>query len=235
MVDYTYVGRELDLFAEASVWKSHLRRQVGPFLGPEVLEVGAGHGGTTRVFCSPGFTRWVCLEPDASLAARLASAIDAGELPACCSQIVGTLDQMRERAAFDTLLYIDVLEHIEDDRAEILHAAEMLRPGGYLVVLAPAHQWLTSPFDHAVGHFRRYSKASLRAVGPPGLDLVRLAYLDAAGLLASLGNRLVLKRSSPNSRQIKFWDKWLVPVSRVVGPVIRYTVGKSVLGVWRKP
>jgi hypothetical protein len=234
MSDYKYIGEELDLFAAATVWKSYVRRQVGPYLGREVLEVGGGHGGTTRVFCTPEFTRWVCLEPDAALASRLSAAIEAKELPSCCSLVVGTLDDVRGQEPFDSLIYIDVLEHIEDDRGEMARAAEFVRPGGHVVVLSPAHQWLFTPFDEAIGHYRRYSKASLRAVGPPGMDLVRLSYLDSVGLLASLGNRLMLKQSSPNPRQIAVWDKGMVPVSRVLDPVIRHTVGKSVLGVWRK-
>jgi SAM-dependent methyltransferase len=235
MADYTYVGRELDLFAAATVWKAYVRRQVAPYLGPEVLEVGAGHGGTTRALIAPGFARWVCVEPDAALASRLGASIASGELPPCCSLIVGTLDQAGDQKPFDSLIYIDVLEHIEADRAELARAADLLRPGGYLVVLAPAHPWLMTPFDLAVGHYRRYSKASLRAVGPPGLGLVRLSYLDTVGLLASLGNRLMLHQATPGPRQIAIWDKWMVPLSRIVDPVIRYSAGKSVLGVWRKP
>ena len=74
-----------------------------------------------------------------------------------------------------------------------------------------------------------------REIAPPGLDSVRLAYLDAIGLLASLGNKLVLRRSMPNPGQIAVWDKIMVPLSRLVDPILGHTVGKSVLGIWRKP
>ena len=79
---FTYVGSELDLFSEAKNWKSYFRDQLSPYLGEDVLEVGAGLGGTTRVLCRGDERHWVCLEPDASLAARLERDIRSGSLPA---------------------------------------------------------------------------------------------------------------------------------------------------------
>jgi SAM-dependent methyltransferase len=234
MTDYTYAGAELDLFAAALTWKSYLRRRVEPYLGRAVLEVGAGLGATTRVLCRGDQDRWVCLEPDADLAGRLAEELRAGRLPACCQLRVGTLAGRAPQPEFDTLLYIDVLEHIEDDAAELAGAAGWLRPEGHLVVLSPAHQWLYTPFDAAIGHFRRYTKRTLAALTPPGLDLVRLNYLDSVGMLASLGNRLVLHRAMPDPKQIAVWDRVMVPVSRVLDPLLAYSLGKSVLGVWRR-
>jgi SAM-dependent methyltransferase len=234
MQAYNYVGSELDLFAGATVWKSYFRRQIRPYLGTEVLEVGAGIGGTTRLLCRGDEARWVCLEPDAELAGRLGRSIDEGAMPACCRVVVGTLEQVKDEPRFDTLLYIDVVEHIEDDRTELARAAERLRPGGHLVVLSPAHQGLYTPFDAAIGHFRRYTKASLRALTPEGTEPVRMAYLDSVGLLASLGNRVLLHSAQPTPRQIAFWDRVLVRASRIADPLLGYSVGKSVLGIWRR-
>ena len=234
MAAYSYVGSELDLFAEARRWKAYLRRQIAPCYGPDVLEVGAGIGGSTRVLIDPSTRRWVCLEPDPALADAITSAIGAGALPPCCEVVVGALDALPAGACFDTVLYIDVLEHIEDDRGELARAARVLKPGGRLVVLSPAHQYLFTPFDEALGHCRRYSKSSLRATAPSGLILDRLSYLDSAGMLLSLGNRLILRSAAPTRRQIAFWDGVVVPVSRVIDPILGYHVGKSVLAVWHK-
>jgi SAM-dependent methyltransferase len=231
---YTYVGTELDLFAAAERWKAYVRRQVSPYLGRQVLEVGAGHGGTTRVLCDGAAERWLCLEPDSSLADRLIAAISAGELADCCEPRIGTLADLDEDEQFDTILYMDVLEHIADDRVELIRAADRLKAGGHLIVLAPAHQWLFTPFDEAIGHYRRYTRSTLRAAGPDGVDLIKLAYLDAVGLLASLGNRLVLRSSMPNPAQIAVWDRLMVPLSCLLDPCLGYSLGKSVLAVWKK-
>ena len=114
-------------------------------------------------------------------------------------------------------------------------ASHRIKPGGYLVVLSPAHPFLYTPFDQAIGHYRRYTRDSLLALNPPGLEVAQMRYLDSAGMLASLGNRLVLKQSMPTRRQIAFWDKFLVRVSTVSDSLLGFRLGKSVLGVWRKP
>ena len=119
MTEYAYAGSELDLFAAATNWKAYFRSHLEPYLGSEVLEVGAGLGGTTRLLCRGRQRRWVCLEPDRELADRLARSVRDGTLPSPCEVIVGTLDQIAGQAPFDTLIYIDVLEHIEDDRGEL--------------------------------------------------------------------------------------------------------------------
>ena len=233
-VSFVYVGTELDLFAAALRWKTYVKSQVA-VSGPAGAGGWSGPWRHDACICGDGPGRWVCLEPDSSLADRLIAAIYAGELPDCCEARIGTLADLNDGDRFDTILYMDVLEHIADDRAELARAADQLRPGGHLVVLAPAHEWLFTPFDEAVGHYRRYTKLTLQAAGPGGLPLARLAYLDSVGLLASLGNRLALKSSMPSPVQIAIWDRLMVPLSRLADPLLRYSVGKSVLAVWKKP
>lgn len=230
-----YTGSELELFAGAANWKNYLKAELSPCLGEAVLEVGAGIGGTTAFLYGPPARRWLCLEPDPALAAELVSKIGSGALPRTCETLNGTLADLGAGDSFDTILYVDVLEHIADDSGELRLAAARLRPAGRLVVLAPAHQGLFSEFDRGVGHFRRYSKDSLGALRPGGLRTLRLDYLDSAGLLASWGNRLLLRQALPTPGQIALWDRLLVPVSRLLDPLLGRRLGKSVLAVWEKP
>ncbi len=69
-----------------------------------------------------------------------------------------------EDGAFDLILALDLLEHVErDDRlVEEFHRA--LRPGGHAIITVPAHQWLWSEHDEALHHYRRYSAAQLRGL-----------------------------------------------------------------------
>lgn len=234
MITQAYVGSELELFSRATCWKSYVSRSVAPYLGARVLEVGAGIGTTTAALCRQPHEAWICLEPDATQAGEIRQRKEAGELPACCEVRVGTLEGMDTQEWFDSILYMDVLEHIADDQAECRRAAAHLRPGGHLVILSPAHQSLFTPFDAAIGHYRRYSKQSLACAVPTELQRVSLRYLDSVGLLASLSNRLFLRQSMPTARQIAVWDKCLVRASRLMDPLLMYCLGKSVLGIWRK-
>lgn len=234
MSDSTYVGNELALFAKAKRWKAYVYSALRRQLGDRVLEVGAGIGKTTTAFCRGRHKEWVCLEPDSDQVCRISALIDAGILPDFCRAARGTIDQLPESQRFDSILYIDVLEHIEDDATEVRRARDRLEPGGHLIVVSPAHQWLFTPFDEAIGHWRRYTKASLESVVPEGLIRVRLAYLDSIGLLASIANLLVLRQAMPTSRQISTWDTLMVPASRLIDPITFHRIGKSVIGIWRK-
>ncbi len=228
--DFRYAGEELALFAGATNWKRYWSHQVIPYLRGDVLEVGAGLGSNTRHLRSPQQRRWVCLEPDHALLAQLKN--NTADLS--CEPRAGKLAHLPDGESFDAILYIDVLEHIEDDAAELQRAAQHLRIGGYLVVLSPAHPALFSAFDAALGHYRRYTKATLAAAAPPALRIEHTRYLDSGGCLLSLANRFLMQQSLPTEEQIRFWDRSVVPLSRVVDPLLGHSVGRSVLAVWRK-
>jgi SAM-dependent methyltransferase len=223
-----YGGSELKLFERASNWKAYWRDQIARFIRGQVLEVGAGIGTNTLALASLSYERWTCLEPDEALASRIT--LPPGGRHAISA---GTVNHLPADAKFDSILYIDVLEHIEDDRDEMARASARLNPGGTLIVLAPAHPFLFTPFDRAIGHYRRYTLTSLCAAAPDTLRIEELVYLDAAGMLASAANRLLLRSAMPTERQILAWDRLLVPVSRRIDPIFAGRVGKSVLGIWR--
>jgi hypothetical protein len=225
-----YVGTELELFANATQWKGYFARSIARWVRGDVLEVGAGIGANTEELHGPAVRSWLSLEPDASLAAQATRAL--GALPNC-RVVVGTTGSA-ELGTYDSVLYIDVLEHIEDDREELERAAALLKDGGHLVVLCPAHQALYSELDKAVGHFRRYDVKSLTACGPSTLILESAYYLDSVGMLASLANRALLKQGTPSLSQIRFWDRFMVPLSRLLDPCVGRRLGKSVVAVWRR-
>lgn len=232
--DYEYIGDELELFKHATNWKGYMLSILRPFIRGSVLEVGAGIGGTTQLLCTTGVSSWTALEPDPSLGVTFNENMANVELPVRVDLKACTIADLEPMPGFDCIIYIDVLEHIEEDKLELEMAARLLATDGRLVVLSPAHQFLYSPFDKAIGHFRRYSAQDLIALRPPGVGLELIRYLDMIGLCASSANKLLLKQSLPNARQLWVWDKIMVPVSKLVDPVFRYRFGKSVLAVWRK-
>ncbi|MCG8587481.1 MAG: class I SAM-dependent methyltransferase [Pirellulales bacterium] len=232
---FEYVGDELETFAHAVHWKNYFQHSISEFIRGDVLEVGAGIGATTRALCTGSEDHWVCLEPDAQLAEQLVKSASADPMPVEPEVVIGCVSDLPAERSFDAILYIDVLEHIEDDAGELARAAEHLNPGGHLIVLSPAHQMAFSEYDAAIGHYRRYNKSMLRAVEPNGLRRVRLFHLDSLGLMLSLANRFVLRSDDPKPSQIKFWDRWVVPCSRVLDPLVGRSFGRSIVGVWQKP
>jgi SAM-dependent methyltransferase len=227
-----YIGGELELFAAASNWKSYVAAQLAPYIEGRVLEVGAGIGGNILTLCGDRVTHYLALEPDDRLAAVIQRRLDDGELPATVSVMRGTLARLTDEK-FDTILYVDVLEHIAEDRAELAHAARHLASNGHLIVLSPAHQYLFSPFDRAIGHVRRYSRSGLAALTPAACRIARVRMLDSAGFGLSLGNRLLLRASMPTQAQIRFWDRVIVRISRLTDRLSGFRFGKSILMIWR--
>lgn len=219
---------ELALFSRAVNWKRYWSQFISRFLKGTVAEVGAGIGSNAPFLQNDEVQRLFLIEPDEQLFS-LMTTLDLATQAEC---IHGTLDRVHEQ--FDTIVYIDVLEHIENDLAETSCAYDHLIHGGHLLIVSPAWPFLYSPFDAAVGHYRRYTRATLRASVDPRFQPISEKYLDSVGLLASLANRLFLRASTPSSSQIKAWDSTMVRASRLLDPIILHALGKTIIGVYQK-
>lgn len=241
--DNAYIGKELELFQNAKNWKEYYGKIIAPYVHGRVLEVGAGIGGTTshliklvNNYKNNNISKWVCLEPDLRLLEEIKGLCSTGKLPGYCETKQGySHDLLSKYDQFDAILYMDVIEHIDDDSSELQTAYELLNKGGHVIILVPAHNHLYSPFDKAIGHYRRYNIDLLNHALPKALKQVKMVYLDSVGYLASLGNSLLLKQSTPSVKQIQFWDKILVKLSKNgVDKVTGYKLGKSLLYIGQK-
>lgn len=149
-----------------------------------ILDLGAGTGHTTRQLGRRGRVVAVDRSP---LALRLAAASGRGVRPAgpgaqlprpLCAD--GARLPLRD-GVVDALCAFDVLEHLDDDRAALAEIARVLRPQGLALISVPAHAWLWSAHDEALGHRRRYRRKILRRrILDAGLQLERLGYYNAA-------------------------------------------------------
>lgn len=228
-----YAGQELETFALAANWKAYVRARLAPYIVGDVAEVGAGLGETTKaLIASPSARSWTCIEPDTVMAGTIRTASHAGAYGRAVEVHASTLADLPPGMDFDTVIYVDVLEHIEDDRGELAAALARLRPGGRIVVLSPAYQFLYSEFDRAIGHFRRYKAKQLRAITPPGARVKASFYLDSVGMIASAANKLLLRQSMPGRGQVLTWDRLMVPLSRLIDPLVGRSFGRSVVVVW---
>lgn len=232
--DYKYPGAELELFEAATNWKNYFAGHISSYLTGKVLEVGAGIGGTTLLLNKDEADYWLLLEPDETMQKLLQEKINSKLLPSNCHTVQGTLDSLDKKEKFDCIIYIDVLEHIENDAVELKKATDLLVQGGHLIILSPAFQFLFSPFDKAIGHYRRYNRKTLSAIRPASLTRKKMVYLDSVGFFASLLNKLLLRQSYPAKRQVQVWDQLMIPVSRITDRIFFYSFGKSILAVWKK-
>ncbi|SEA73658.1 bifunctional 2-polyprenyl-6-hydroxyphenol methylase/3-demethylubiquinol 3-O-methyltransferase UbiG [Variovorax sp. YR216] len=229
-----YLGSELEVFSHATNWKAYWSNAISRYIGKSVVDVGAGIGATAQTLKSQRFDRWVELEPDPEQAKKIRRAQLEGAIPADYEIVCGISRDLDPRSLFDTALYIDVLEHIKDDREELETISNFLVPGGHIVVVAPAHTYLYTEFDKKIGHFRRYDRNSLIAIKPKNFEIVKIGYLDSVGMLASLANRFVLRSGTPSLKQVKLWDGLMVPMSRLLDKVLMHRIGKSIVFVLRK-
>lgn len=233
-MEYRYIGNELEVFSKAFNWKSYLKVHLNPYIGAQVMEAGSGPAANTPFLLHDSIQCWVCLEPDGQYIQDIQEKIRAGILPEVVKPLHGTIEQLSPDASFDTILYLDVLEHIEDDRTELQQVLKYLKTNGHLIILAPAFPALFSNFDRNIGHYRRYTRKSLGQIIPDGLTRVRCHYLDACAIPVSLAARYLFTSGNPSAGQVRLWDSFFVPLSRIMDPVVGYSFGKSLLGIWQK-
>jgi 2-polyprenyl-3-methyl-5-hydroxy-6-metoxy-1,4-benzoquinol methylase len=231
---YRYKGEELEVFSRAINWRVYWQSQLSKYIGKNILEVGAGIGSTSAHFKDQKFESWLALEPDSEMASHMEAKF-IQNYPKCFKVHCGSIYSLNINHKFDTILYIDVLEHIKDDKEELEAAFLLLKEGGNLIILSPAHQFLYSSFDFNVGHYRRYSKRQLSKISPQKSILKKCVYLDSVGLLASLANKILLKTKVPTPFQIDIWDKLMVQSSKKVDLWLKYSIGKTIICIWQKP
>lgn len=227
----TYPGKELEALSVAVNYHRWIVDEIEPYLGSSVAEVGAGVGSVSQLLLERGVSRLAAFEPSSNMYPLLARSLAS-------ESRVRTINDFfaprYEPDGFDSVLYINVLEHIEDDRAELGRALDALKPGGRLVIFVPALAWLYSEFDRQIGHYRRYTKAGLaHLVTDVGFTIMRARYFDVAGIIPWYIH-FVLLRNSIGSRSVSLYDRLVVPIMKVAEAVVPPPVGKNVLLVARK-
>ena len=126
-----------------------------------------------------------------------------------------------------------MLEHIEDDVGTMSEIWRVLKPSGHVFLYLPAFQRLYSSMDKKVGHFRRYDMSMLKRLLGKGWRVLDMRYADSLGFWATLAFKLIEDRSGafPDG-QVRFYDRWIFPVSRFLDKVTRGRLwGKNVM-VW---
>ena len=223
-----YPGAELDNFDKATIWRKYIFFQIKKFIKGNVLEVGAGIGSFTNNYKNLPNKITLSQIDQENLSLIKKKFKDAN------INFTGDLTKNIKRN-FDTIMYLNVLEHIEDDTKEINEAFQKLNPGGFLVILVPAHNNLYSEFDKAIGHFRRYEIKYFRNLKVNNSKLIKLNFLDSAGYFLYYINKIFFKKEVyPSKLKIYIWDKFFTPITFILDKILFYKFGKNILYVIQK-
>lgn len=197
------------------------------FLGKRLLEIGSGSGTITRFLLKPG--RRV-----------FPSDIDSYFLKILRREYPQTLflditkPDFKKIGGFDTVVAANLLEHIEDDRLALVNMNRLLRRGGNLLVLVPAHMLLFGSYDRLLGHHRRYTKEELaNKVRLAGFRIIKIFYISKLTSLGWLVNARILKLSSLPTAPFLLLEK-LTPFLDLIDKLIPFDFGTSIICIARK-
>ncbi len=127
----------------------------------------------------------------------------------------GPLPSAVAERTFDTVLSMNVIEHVADDLGAVRRVVSRLKPGGWMLTYVPAMPFAFGPMDEALGHHRRYTRTSFGALMErAGLEVDRLEYMNVVGLAGWWVNNKVLRRREPDPSQVGLFEK-LVPLVRL--------------------
>ena len=220
---------ELEFFDEAKNWRKYQFENILKYINFSVLEVGPGTGNNVQYYKDRA-SEITLLEINKHLASSLKSKFEEDKKIA-----IQNSDIHSQERKFDTILYMDVLEHIEDDKKEINRALEQLKPGGNLIFFVPAYQFLYSDFDKAIGHVKRYNKhffSSLKR--DEKISRIELKYFDSIGFFIAVLNKIFNKSTKKTiGMGVKIWDK-LIFFSKIMDLILLNKFGKSLLCVIKK-
>jgi 2-polyprenyl-3-methyl-5-hydroxy-6-metoxy-1,4-benzoquinol methylase len=226
---------DLHTMREARRYQSHVLSLLRPYIGSRILEVGSGIGTTTRTLVDIA-DHVVGIEPNRSSVTHLLQAIGGHprfELHACHLEECDRTALVAAR--FDTVLCVNVLEHIQDDEQALRDFAEIAAPAnGHVVIYVPAVRAAYGPLDAALGHHRRYSRRSLaRLFAAARLDIEVLKYTNPMGLLAWMFNTYVTRKAAHSPRQIALFEALVAPWALPLERLVPMPVGLSLVAVGR--
>jgi len=234
----SFAAADLEVMSDAENYVRWIFSElVAPHLGPSVLEIGSGIGTySPRIVADPKVKQLTCVEVDLSCSAAAREALAGAQVRKPVEHVVADyLGAALPKDEYDTALLINVLEHLQDDRAAIRKARSELRMDGTLVIFVPAFGLLMSGLDRRLGHYRRYTTASLRKLlEGAGFTVTTLRYYNLAGFLGWLWRFRIRGRTEQSRELVRFFDRRVLPVQLRVERRVELPLGQSVYAVAKK-
>jgi SAM-dependent methyltransferase len=239
-VDATYqaMGVNFDgLRQGTTAYYAWIADTLRPWLGRRTMEVGAGPGLlSAHLMEALDFylisEKWPpYLDELRSLAGGRAQVTVR---PLDATELAEQADSIRS-LRLDSIFSTNMLEHIKDDVAVMRDMAAAVGPGGRVINLVPAYRKLYGENDRAIGHYRRYERAEMRAkMQAAGLEIEKVITFNQAGVFAWLTVNTLLRRTHASEEQYGAFDRF-VPLFRLWEKLVPIPLGLSLIGVGRVP
>lgn len=222
--------------ADARNYTRSIVRLFAPYIGQSLLEIGIGFGNFREHL--PPLERHIAVDVDAEVLAR------ARRHRASHRYVLADVADDDFPAKFageniDTVLCVNVLEHVGDEPAAVQNMLAVLAPGGHMLLLVPAHQWLFSDLDRLAGHVRRYGMTAIRRLlREEPCEVVQLRYFNPLGAVGWWFNKLIPRTDIGSlgiAWQVRFFDRYVLPFSLLLGPLTDNLFGQSLVCIARKP
>jgi SAM-dependent methyltransferase len=231
----TYPGTELDALRSAVNYYKWITDEIQPYLRGHGLEVGAGYGTVSRFLLGTALQSLSCIEPDERLVTQIRATLQSSTKPVtiACATLEAFARVTTER--FDSIVAINVLEHIADDQQALQQMHTLLAPNGVLCIYTPALPTLFGSLDVSFGHHRRYTRRRFEALIPPtGLQIEKLKFFNFIGILPWMIMGKLFRRRSLTHTQVSISDRFLIPLTRRLEKIVSPPIGQNLLLVARK-
>ena len=233
-----YVGKDLEAMSFADSYHRWILDLMRPYVGRNVVEVGAGTGSFSELLLTTEPDSLTMVEPSEMYGDLCQNISSRSSLPSVRYHQNIFSNVAREIATAgppDSIIYINVLEHIENDLEELRVVHQTLKSSGHLIVFVPALPMLFSKFDRSIGHFRRYRKGELRSkLEEAGFRVKDLRWFDMLGILPWLLKYRIGGSTSMEAGAVELYDRVAVPVIRRAESLISPPVGKNLFAVAEK-
>ncbi len=236
--EVVYRGRDLEAMSFADNYHRWILRIFRPYLGTRLVEVGAGSGNFSELLLETPAASLDLVEPSEAMYLRLEERVKGlgdARVQAHHATFDAVSERLRSSVAPDSIIYVNVLEHIAADLSELVTVHRTLAPRGRVFLFVPAFRWLYGAFDEQVGHHRRYTKPELlEKCGEAGFEVISVQYFDSFGLLPWWLKYRLLKSDSLEPGAVKAYDRYVVPLLKAVETRVRPPLGKNVLLIAEK-
>lgn len=228
----------LEVISEANRFNRWMYETIKPYCIGEILEIGSGIGNISQYFIHDGASISLS-DIENSYFPRLKENFERYSnlqgiyrLDFADKKIEENHPELLEK--FDTIFALNVVEHIPDHVQAMKNALKMLKPGGRVVILVPAFQWLYNGFDMQLDHQRRYTQISLRQLlEGAGFRIIHHQFFNFIAILGWFISGTVLRKRIIPGSQMRFYDA-MVPIWKVIDFFVHKWIGISVIQVGEK-